>query len=310
LLAEALDDDLPEAAAAAATALGDIGTREALAPLLHALSREELVAHAAADALGRLAVTHYDEVRVLVSSRGLHGPDAPHLCRVLGACGRAQDTQVLKQALGADAAATRRAAADALGQLPPASDVDEALRFALADESHEVRAAAARALGAHGALAAGEALMRTALEDEPMVRAAASRALGLLAARHPQARPLLRAVVDSSESVASVPALEALARLEDPEDDARFVTALAGGDSEKVKAAARALGRRQTQVALAALEAALGDRRWDVRCAAVQALAEQGASELLAARLEEEQDPLVLQAIEVALQRDPRMRGR
>ena len=41
LLAEALDDDSPEAAAAAATALGEVGDREALAPLLRALGGEE-----------------------------------------------------------------------------------------------------------------------------------------------------------------------------------------------------------------------------------------------------------------------------
>ena len=66
-----------EAAAAAAGALGEVGDREALAPLLRALGREEAVAHAAADALGRLGARHYDEVRVLVQSRGLGGPDAP-----------------------------------------------------------------------------------------------------------------------------------------------------------------------------------------------------------------------------------------
>ncbi|MGZ3407411.1 MAG: HEAT repeat domain-containing protein, partial [Polyangia bacterium] len=85
LLAEALDDEAAEAAAAAAGALGDVGDREALAPLLRALGREEAVAHAAADALGRLGARHYDEVRVLVQSRGLGGADAPYLCRALGA---------------------------------------------------------------------------------------------------------------------------------------------------------------------------------------------------------------------------------
>src|SRR5439155_330878 len=139
-LAEALDDDSVEAASSAATALGEVGGREALAPLLRALNREESVAHAAADALGRLGARHYDEVRVLVQSRGLHGPDAPYLCRALGACGRADDAPFLRQALGADASAVRRSAAEALAQLPSSPEVDEALTFALADEAVDVRA--------------------------------------------------------------------------------------------------------------------------------------------------------------------------
>jgi HEAT repeat protein len=307
-LAEALDDDATEAAAAAAAALGDVGTREALAPLLRALLREDMVAHAAADALGRLGARHYDEVRVLVSSRGLNGPDAPHLCRVLGALGRPDDAHVLRHALGADSPSVRSAAADALAQLASSADIDEALRFALADESPEVRAAAARALGAHASSDAAEPLARAAVEGEPLVRAAAAKALGLVAERHPVARPLLRRVVDARDPAATVPALEALARLDQREDDARLRGALDSTDAETVKAAARALGNRVAgappdvnRAAVAALERALIDTRWDVRRAAATALAAHGATAALHARRAHEHDPLVLQAIEAAL---------
>jgi len=312
LLAEALDDEAAEAAAAAAGALGEVGDREALAPLLRAVDRwsgrDEAVAHAAADALGRLGARHYDEVRVLVQSRGLGGSDAPYLCRALGACGRADDAPLLKQALGADTPAVRRAAAEALAQLPPASDVDEALTFALADESADVRASAARALGAHRAVGAAEALARCALEGEPLVRAAASRALGQVAGERVEARPLLRRVADSRDPAAAVPALEALARLDDRDDDARFIGALAALDGETVKAAARALALRAPttpdaarQRALAALERALVDNRWDVRRQAVLALADFGALPLLYARRAHEHDPLVSSAIDSVL---------
>ncbi|HXU69025.1 MAG TPA: HEAT repeat domain-containing protein [Polyangia bacterium] len=308
LLAEALDDESAEAAGAAAVALGEVGDREALAPLLRALGREEAVAHAAADALGRLGARHYDEVRVLVQSRGLNGPDAPYLCRALGACGRADDSPLLKHALGGDAPAVRRAAAEALAQLPPAGDVDEALTFALADESADVRASAARALGAHRAEPAAEALARCALEGEPLVRASASRALGLVATEHASARGLLRRVADSRDPAAAVPALEALAKLDDRADDARFLGALLSVDGETVKAAARGLGLRAgsspeevKRSALAALERALVDARWDVRRQAVLALADYGAMSQLWARRAHEADPLVLSTIESAL---------
>jgi HEAT repeat protein len=308
LLAEALDDDATEAAAAAAGALGEVGDREALAPLLRALGREEAVAHAAADALGRLGARHYDEVRVLVQSRGLGGPDAPYLCRALGACGRADDAPLLTQALGGDAPAVRRAAAEALAQLPASTEIDEALTFALADESVDVRASAARALGAHGAVAAADALARCALEGEPLVRASASRALGQVAAHHADARSLLRRVADSRDPASAVPALDALARLDDRLDDARFVAAVGAHDGETVKAAARALASRAAtspdpvkQQAIAALERALRDSRWDVRRQAVLSLADFGAVAVLWTQRAHEADPLVQQAIESAL---------
>jgi hypothetical protein len=50
-----------------------------------------------------------------------------------------------------------------------------------------------------------------------------------------------------------------------------------------------------------ALERALGDARWDVRRAAVLALADLGAVAVLWTRRSSEQDPLVLQAIESVL---------
>ena len=218
-------------------------------------------------------------------ARGLGGPDAPYLCRALGACGRADDAPLLKQALGADAPAVRRAAAEALAQLPPSTDVDEALTFALADESVDVRASAARALGAHSR---GRARRRAGALRARGRAAGARRGVARARARwrrrtRRRAR-CLRRVADSRDPASAVPALEALARLDDRIDDARFVGALAALDGETVKAAARALALRAPtspdavkQSALGALERALADARWDVRRQAALALADFGA---------------------------------
>ncbi len=84
LLEESLRDEDSDAAAAAAEALGALGDKESLPNLVRALERARPVAAAAAGALGRLGRRFYDEVRMLVQSRGLSGPDAPYLCRVLG----------------------------------------------------------------------------------------------------------------------------------------------------------------------------------------------------------------------------------
>jgi HEAT repeat protein len=315
LCTEALDDEEPEAAAAAAVALGELGGREALAPLLRALEAGGAVAQAAAAALGRLGRDHYDEVRILVASRGLGGSDAPYLCRVLALCGRDEDVARLREALGADSAALRRAAAEALGALPSPStaglDADEALLFALADESPEVRAAAARSLGAHAPPDVVEPLDRAAADPEPPVRAAAARALGQAAAlsadaaQRAAALAALRRLADGDDLAASVPALEALGRTAHHDDDARLFAALAAPDAETVKVAARALGGHRGARAREALFGALGDRRWDVRRAAALALGDHGAEarSLLLARRQVETDALVLEAIEAALGR-------
>ncbi len=84
------------------------------------------------------------------------------------------------------------------------------------------------------------------------------------------------------------------------------MAALSRPDEEAVKAAARALGRRPASaVARAALVEALADRRWDVRRAAAEALGMQGpaAHASLYARRAVEEDPLVLETIDLALQR-------
>lgn len=323
ILGEALEDEDEQAASQAARALGEIGGRAALGPLARALERED-VASAAAEALGRLGVSHYDEVRLLVQSRGLGGHEAPHLCRVLGACGRAADVPLLKAALGAEAPPSRRAAADALSQLAhrlreqePDTDtgeLDAALVFALADESAEVRAAAARALGALARAGTPpivvDSLARAAQDAEVAVRTQAARALGEVALRaageRERALGELRRLGAGDEVAAAVPALEALGPAGAPEDEALLLRALAADDAEVVKAAARALGSRHTDPARGALAQALDDRRWDVRRAAAQALGEHGraAHPLLHARRTVERDGLVLDAIDAALGRE------
>jgi HEAT repeat protein len=249
LLEESLRDEDSDAAAAAAETLGVLGDKESLPSLVRALERERPVAAAAAGALGRLGRRFYDEVRMLVQSRGLSGPDAPYLCRVLGVCGREGDAALLRSALQADAPALRRAAAEALGELRAADDVDEALVFALADESPEVRAAAARALGAHARASALGPLERAAHDPEAPVRAAAAHALGGIAQKtegemRAGALTSVRRLADSADAVLAAPALEALGEAGEAGDEPRLVAALGRPDEEAVKAAARALGRR------------------------------------------------------------------
>jgi HEAT repeat protein len=317
LLVQALEDEDPEAAAAAARALGDVGGRDSLAPLCRAISRDDdpIVANAATQTLSRLGrhADLTDEVRMLIAARGLgDAAIGVHLCRILGAVGRAEDRPMLLKALRGDDAKLRRAAAGAIVMLPRESDVAarevrEAVVFALADEEGAVRAAAAEALGLLADGAAVPALVGALGDDEEPVRVAAVRALGAVA--DPAAAAPLRERARGQGAIA-LHALEALGRLpragDGDETDALLIDALSRKDPEAVKAAVRALDVRGGPGAVTGLATALSHARWDVRRLAAEALGARAKSDAAAraaleARRAIETDALVSDAIAAAL---------
>jgi HEAT repeat protein len=308
LLMRALEDEDAIAAAAAARALGDVGSKDSLGPLFHSLERNDdpMVPQAASQALAKLGARYYDEVRMLVGARGIHGEVGVYLCRVVGAVGRAEDRPMLLAALRGDEASLRRAAAEAVATLGPAPEAREALVYALADEDARVRAAAADALGALGDIEAVPALISASHDDESSVRAAAARSLGLVG--DARAAPTLRELARGGDGAIAMHALEALGRLrdKDPADEHLLVEALRRRDPEVVKAAVRALSGRTTASATAGLRQALDHSRWDVRRLAAQALAgrivhDVTALEALRARARIETDTLVRDTIEAAI---------
>jgi HEAT repeat protein len=320
LLIGGLTDEDAEAASAAARALGESGGVPALAPLVAALARAA-TAEAAVQALTRLGVRRPEETRELIRARGFTGADAPHLCRVLGACGRLEDGPLLLSLLRADAPALRGAAAESLAVLGGSAETEDALCFALADEAAEVRLAAARALARFPSSRTAAALQGAAADAEPTVRAAAVRALGTR--RTPSAVEALRALVRSTDGAVAVHALEALAAGERaagpaasaaPSDEEVVLEALRRDDAEVVKAALHLLAERFRAAAaeaagpegppLAAVIRALEDARWDVRRAAAAALAAHdgpAAREALRARGRVEDDAMVREVIHAAL---------
>jgi HEAT repeat protein len=311
LLGEALEDDDPLCAAAAAQALGEVGGKASLAPLFHALERrhDPEVPQAACQALARLGKQHPDEVRMLVTSRGLErGETAVLLCRVLAAVGKSEDRALLLKALKADDAPLRAAAADAVSALGAAPEAREALAFALTDEESAVRATAATALGVVGGEDSVTVLIGSTADEDEAVRAAAVRALGQLG--YQQAAATLRQLARRGDPGVAVFALEALGRLRGPSDDPAADEELLGHalgrpDPELVKAAVRTLAARPGPIA-ALLGHALAHSRWDVRRLAAQALAsriadEPAALELLRQRVTGENDPLVREVIDDAL---------
>jgi HEAT repeats len=216
--------------AAAAFALGDMGSRTAIPPLIAALDdRARDVRAAAARSLGRLEA----ELAVPRLVRALAGREVPravagHALLSIGA-GAAPHLRALGET---GDAGVRAAALELLGHAGDAGD-GELLAGALADPAAEVRASAARSLGRVGARAEAAAL-RTALNDPaPFVRVAAAHALGQIGDR--DARDALASLAAGEDFDAARAAAEALAAI-DPVGTARL--AAAPGASVHVREAA------------------------------------------------------------------------
>jgi HEAT repeat protein len=303
LLATATDDGDLEEATAAARALGELGGKDALAPLFHAVaSPQPELQNAATGALSRLGTRYPDEVRMLCATRGLHGETAPQLCRVLGAIGASADRPVILGALKDESAELRRAAAEALAAMGPDPDAVSALLLALADESAAVRAAAARALGQLADVTATSAVLGATTDPDPQVRQAAVRALGQLA--DPRAQGTLRELALHPDGAVAAHAIEALQRTLGRVDPSILAAGLGHADAEVVKAALRALTHLPGADALHGLLRVLNHARWDVRKLAAEALGERRdgvARPGLRARRAIESDELVIAAIEQAL---------
>ena len=191
--------------AAAAFALGDMGSTQAAPNLLRALDdRSGDVRMAAARSLGRIGATEAITPLVAAAVMGRVprdvaklalldiGPAAlPELVRLtdqpeepirasavelVGLIGSADDTAAILDRLTDPAAAVRVAAAGALGRLG-AAEARDALVRALEDRAPAVRVAAANALGGIGGHQASEALLSVARSDTFEAAHAAAEAL-------------------------------------------------------------------------------------------------------------------------------------
>ncbi|MFO0683554.1 MAG: HEAT repeat domain-containing protein [Sandaracinus sp.] len=194
---------------------------------------------------------------------------------------------------------TRRAAVTALADVQDLQAAELAA-MALADEDADVRVSAIRTLAARSDVA-GRALAesRIALElrsELSPVRAEACRALSRLDARG-RADAILRLVEDPSSEV-RIAALTTLVHWEDPRGVAALPAALENPDPEVVKAAVTLARARPSLVP--PLRSLLAHPAWDVRHAAVLALATIDRASVIAHR-ERETDGLVRAAIDEVL---------
>jgi HEAT repeat protein len=184
----------------------------------------------------------------------------------------------------------------------------ELAAMALADEDADVRVSALRTLGARTD-DAGRALAEARIAGElksdlSAVRAEACRALSKLDARG-RVDALVKLIEDPSSEV-RIAALTTLVHWRDPQGLAALPAALTHEDSEVVKAAV-ALARTLPELA-PSIRALLAHPAWDVRHAAVLALATTDRAAVLAHR-DIETDGLVRAAIEEVLGLGAEARG-
>jgi HEAT repeat protein len=320
-LVSALDDTDPAVRTAAARALCARGIGEALAPLVRRLTqspRDEVEGEeergAVADALiavarsGAAAIAEQAAALLVQALEGAPEPARVAIARVLGCIGRAADAGVVALLAKDASPQVRRAAVDALVRLDPGVSV-EPLHLAIADESVEVRIAAAAALGESAREEVFADLCRLAQDPDPRVRATAVRAVGQRAAglaageQREQAARILEAACADAVPVA-------LAAVEAARETGAFLSPVVGllrsAEPDLVREAVRCLGAHGTRDALEAVIPLAGHPDWSVRAEAIGVLAERGVARALPAilrRLDLEQDEFVRSVTLRALER-------
>ena len=312
-LRRGLADTSIEVVVSAVESLGPLGEAKDLRKIAswvwHADAR---IAAAATNAASELAARHVAAARALLRApRPKHDP-LVLACVLLGAIASTQalrddDVRVLQRALAHDDAHVRRAAVDALAQGGGDAAAD-AVVFALADEVHDVRIAAVRALGRLGRPEPLAGLVGST--NDPVVTATALRALSEADPERAlaSARPLL-SHADAAMACAAVEAIGNLttrrtskrppAHLMAACEDSLFA-ALDHPDAEVVKLSLSLVASHPGPRALARVGSCLDHPSWEVRRVAAELLgqdASAGARDLLHASYERERDPVVREAI-------------
>jgi HEAT repeat protein len=320
-LRQALADTSVEVVVSAVEALGPLGEakdlRKIAAWVWHADAR---VAAASTNAASELAARHVSAARALLRApRPKHDP-LVLACILLGAIGSTQplrddDVRVLQRALAHDEAHVRRAAVDALSQGGGDAAAD-AIVFALADEAHEVRVAAVRALGRLGRAEPLAGVVGTT--SDPVVTATALRALG--EADPERALAAARPLLGHSDAAIACAAVEAIGQMATRRTSKRppahvvaacedsLFAALDHPNGEVVKLSLALVAAQPGPRALARLGSCLDHPSWEVRRIAAELLGQDssaGARDLLRASYERERDPVVREAIASATSMRP-----
>jgi HEAT repeat protein len=316
-LREALEAPTADVLTAALQALAAVGRGADLAFVApHATSPDLRVAATAAAALTTLAGRYPAEARALALTVAPDAKGAVVGCLLRGSRGHsdaaradadaeiAADISFLRGTLDHRDPQVRRAAVDALAAIggPTAAVV---VARALADEERDVVLAAVRALGRIGQAEPLLALLEGV--RDAVVVAAALRALGEASPEQAflAARPLLR----SDDPRLASSAVEAIAQLRGEQRDDGLFAALEHAHSDVVKTALVELSRDMSARTLARVGLCLDHPSYEVRRFASELLVshdDADAHALVRARLDRETDPVMREALTLALALAPR----
>ncbi len=295
------DEHVRRAAVRSLMACAEPGDAARLVGILESASEE--LAAATGHTLASLARHHPDAVGDAIEATPFDWPGAAVVCELIADLARPRRLDALRAAQASASAPVRRAAVHALAKIPD-GEAAECVSLSLSDDDVNVRVAAAEALGGLGRVLGVESLhgsLRVALDAEtPAVVAAAARALGR--AGDASAAPALRALLTSERPGVALAALEALKELRVPLEDV-LPRMAHHPDEEVVKQALQGVLAADSSVALECLRGALSHSVWHVRTFAITSLVGRpGSRALLEERLSQEQDPVVLRALEAALE--------
>lgn len=315
-LREALQSTSAEVVTAALQSLAIIGDASDLARVgPHATSKDPRIAATASAALTTLAGRHVAEARVLADTVSPDAKDAVVGCLLRGASAappppgeddrqvrspdEAANISFLRGALDHRDVHVRRAAVDALGAIGGSTAAVVVAR-ALADEERDVVLAAVRALGSLGQVERLLALLDGV--TDAVVIAAALRALG--EANPERAFEAARPLLFSKDPLLAASAVEAIGQLRGVRRDHELFPALDHPHPDVVKSALVELSRDMSPETLAQVGRCLDHPSYEVRRFAADLLVSQKGGEahaLVRARMDREPDPVIREALGLAL---------
>jgi len=292
---------------AAARGLASFATADDAGRLVAAAAAgPEQLARAAGKALRSLRERAPEAVEAVLSKVELDGPGGAALTQLVGEASGERAFTKLSAAISADDPRTRIAAINAFVRIG-GSRAAEQVGLALADESVDVQAAAAHALGElrndAGDPVGIEELLLTLTSTEPTVQAAAARALA--STGEERAIEPLRDLLREGRPGVALASMAALRSLSDPSLGDLLVEALGHQDEEVVKEVLAAIAESGGARMASRLAVGLSHPAWDVRRRAAELLGGVGgpaAREALAERQEIEEDDLVSEALSAALE--------
>ncbi|WP_445635892.1 HEAT repeat-containing PBS lyase [Nostoc sp. DSM 114161] len=184
--------------------------------------------------------------------------------------------EFVKQLEDKDSKVSRKAAAQALGQMQAKEQVPQVAKL-LTDSDSDVRNAAAQALGQMQAKEQAPQVAKLLTDSESYVRNAAAEALGQMQAKE-QAPQVAKLLTDSDWNVRKA-AAQALWQMQAKEQAPQVAKLLTDSDWNVRNAAAQALGQMQAKEQAPQVAKLLTDSNIYVRKAAAEALGQMQAKE-------------------------------